>query len=42
MTKEEIAALLGRTREAAAKGQDELYKMSQHFDRTAKNPQWLG
>ena len=42
MTKEEIAALLGRTREAAAKGQFELYKISQHFDGTAKNPQWLG
>jgi predicted aldo/keto reductase-like oxidoreductase len=42
MTKEEIVALLGRTREAAAAGQFELYKMSQHFDGTAHNPQWLG
>jgi hypothetical protein len=42
MTKVETAALLGRTREAAAKGQFELYKISQHFDGTAKNPQWLG
>ena len=42
MTREEIAALLGRTREAALKGQLELYKISQHFDGTAKNPQWLG
>jgi predicted aldo/keto reductase-like oxidoreductase len=42
MTKEEVAALLGRTREAAAKGQYELYKISQHFDGTAHNPQWLG
>jgi predicted aldo/keto reductase-like oxidoreductase len=42
MTKEEITALLGRTREAAAKGQFELYKTSQHFDGTAHNPQWLG
>jgi hypothetical protein len=42
MTKVEIAALLSRTREAAAKGQFELYKISQHFDGTAKNPQWLG
>jgi predicted aldo/keto reductase-like oxidoreductase len=42
MTKEEIAALLGRTREAALKGQFELYKISQHFDGTARNPQWLG
>ena len=29
MTKEEIADLLGRTREAAANGQFELYKVSQ-------------
>jgi predicted aldo/keto reductase-like oxidoreductase len=42
MTKDEIAALLGRTREAAARGQFELYKISQHFDGTAHNPQWLG
>ena len=42
MTKEEVAALLGRTREAAADGQFELYKISQHFDGTARNPQWLG
>jgi predicted aldo/keto reductase-like oxidoreductase len=42
MTKEEIAALLGRTKEAAQKGQYELYKISQYFDGTAKHPQWLG
>jgi len=42
MTKEEIAALLGRTRESAAEGQFELYKNSQRFDGTAHNPQWLG
>jgi aryl-alcohol dehydrogenase-like predicted oxidoreductase len=42
MTKEEIASLLGRTREAAENGQFELYKISQHFDGTAKNSQWLG
>jgi predicted aldo/keto reductase-like oxidoreductase len=42
MTTEEVAALLGRTRDAAANGQFELYKISQHFDGTAKNPQWLG
>ena len=42
MTKEAIAALLGRTREAAEQGQFELYKTSQHFDGTTHNPQWLG
>jgi len=35
---EEIAALLGRTREAATKGQYELYKTAQHFDGTAHQP----
>jgi predicted aldo/keto reductase-like oxidoreductase len=42
MTKEEIAALLARTREAAVNGKFERYKISQHFDGTAHNPQWLG
>jgi predicted aldo/keto reductase-like oxidoreductase len=42
MTKEKITDLLGRTRAAAAQGQYELYKISQHFDGTAHNPQWLG
>jgi predicted aldo/keto reductase-like oxidoreductase len=42
MSKEEIAALLGRTREAAMNGKFERYKVSQHFDGTAHNPQWLG
>ena len=42
MTKEEIAALLARTRNAALHGQYELYKTTSHFDGTAHNPQWLG
>jgi hypothetical protein len=42
MTKEQVVALLSRTREEAANGQFELYKISQHFDGTAHNPQWLG
>src|SRR6201987_1116169 len=42
MPKEKIVALLTRTREAAVTGQFELYKISQHFDGTAHNPQWLG
>ncbi len=37
-----VAALLARTRTAASKGQYELYKVSQRFDSTAENPQWLG
>jgi hypothetical protein len=42
MDKAAVAALLGRTRTAARKGQAELYKTSWHFDGTAQNPQWLG
>lgn len=42
MTKEEVASLLSRTKHAAVNGRFELYKISQHFDGTAKNPQWLG
>lgn len=42
MEQAQVAALLERTREAASKGQYELYKTSNKFDGTAKNPQWLG
>jgi aryl-alcohol dehydrogenase-like predicted oxidoreductase len=42
MDKAAVAALLGRTRAAADKGQSELYKTSWHFDGTAQNPDWLG
>jgi len=42
MTKEEIAALLVRTRNAALQGRFELYKTTSHFDGTAHNPRWLG
>jgi predicted aldo/keto reductase-like oxidoreductase len=42
MTKEEVAALLARTRIAALDGRFELYKTTSHFDGTAHNPQWLG
>ena len=42
MTKEEVAALLARTRTAALNGQFELYKTTSHFDGTGHNPQWLG
>jgi hypothetical protein len=42
LTKEEIAVLLTRTREAALGGKFELYKISNHFDGTVHNPQWLG
>lgn len=42
MSQKQIATLLTRTREAAAKGHYELYKTSPQFDSTAMNPSWLG
>lgn len=42
MSQEQVTELLNRTRSAAAKGQYELFKTTNQFDSTAKNPQWLG
>lgn len=42
MKPEQVAALLARTRTAAAEGKYELFKTSDRFDGTAKNPKWLG
>ncbi|WP_245927583.1 aldo/keto reductase [Aphanothece hegewaldii] len=42
MNPEQVMDLLNRTREAAAKGQYELYKTTSQFDSTAQNPSWLG
>ncbi len=42
MGRDEVAALLARTRKAAAKGEFELFKTSAHFDATAHHPEWLG
>jgi predicted aldo/keto reductase-like oxidoreductase len=42
MSKDEMAALLGRTAKAAEHGEYELFKTSAHFDSTAKHPEWLG
>ncbi|HLO46815.1 MAG TPA: aldo/keto reductase [Kamptonema sp.] len=42
MDTEQVTAMLNRTREAATKGQYELYKTSNQFDSTAMNPSWLG
>ncbi|MDZ7952020.1 aldo/keto reductase [Nostoc sp. DedQUE09] len=42
MSKEQVRALLNRTRQAALKGQYELFKTTNQFDSTAKNPEWLG
>ena len=42
MKQEQVAALLGKTRLAANKGEAELYKTTWQFDSTAQNPDWLG
>jgi hypothetical protein len=41
-SKEELDALLAKTREAAATGRFEPFKTSSIFDSTAEHPQWLG
>ena len=38
----QLTALLDRTKTAAAAGKYELFKTTNHFDSTAKNPEWLG
>jgi aryl-alcohol dehydrogenase-like predicted oxidoreductase len=38
----QISQLLSRTKEAAAHGEYELFKTSNHFDSTARHPEWLG
>jgi aryl-alcohol dehydrogenase-like predicted oxidoreductase len=42
LPREQIAALLAKTKQAAQFGQYERFKTSNVFDSTAKNPQWLG
>ena len=42
MTQGEIAALLARTKKFAGTGEFELFKTSDHFDSTAKHPEWMG
>ena len=42
MTAAELTALVDRTRTAAAHGQYELFKTTNHFDSTAQHPEWLG
>jgi uncharacterized protein len=42
MSKEDVARLLAKTAPAAGKGEFERYKISNDFDGTAHNPQWLG
>jgi predicted aldo/keto reductase-like oxidoreductase len=42
MSAAEVKSLLAKTKQAAADGQFELFKTSQHFDSTAEHPEWLG
>ncbi len=42
MDKDEISSLLAKTAQAAGQGRFELYKSSDTFDSTRRNPQWLG
>jgi len=42
MTKEERKMLLAKTAKHARDGKFEAFKISSHFDSTAKNPDWLG
>ncbi len=41
LSEAELAGLLAKTSEAAQKGEFELYKSSNRFDGTVRNPQWL-
>lgn len=42
LTVQQRAELLARTATLAANGQTERYKISNHFDGTVHNPEWLG
>ena len=42
LTHAQIAALAAKAKQAAESGKFELFKTTQHFDSTAKNPGWLG
>jgi len=42
MSKQQVDALLAKTKRAAAKGEFELFKTTSLFDSTATHPQWLG
>ena len=42
MSQAEVAKLVAKTKDAAMKGEYELFKTSTRFDGTANNPQWMG
>jgi uncharacterized protein len=42
MDRQQVAAILAKTKDAAMTGKFELFKTSSHFDGTIQNPSWLG
>jgi len=42
MNRDAVAALLGRTKDAAMTGKHEGFKTTTNFDATTRNPNWLG
>jgi predicted aldo/keto reductase-like oxidoreductase len=42
LSEQEAATLLAKTAQAAEQGRYELYKTTEQFDGTARNPEWLG
>lgn len=42
MSQQEVAKLVSKTKDAALKGEFELFKTGTRFDGTANNPQWMG
>ncbi|MGB6686963.1 MAG: aldo/keto reductase [Terracidiphilus sp.] len=42
MDRQQIAAILAKTKEAAMTGRFELFKTTSHYDGTIQNPSWLG
>ncbi len=42
MTREQMDALLAKTKQAAMTGKFEPFKTTNQFDSTAQNPDWLG
>jgi predicted aldo/keto reductase-like oxidoreductase len=42
LSEQQVHALLNRTRQAAMSGKYERFKVSNEFDATAENPEWLG
>jgi hypothetical protein len=42
LTEKDVTGLLARTAEAASRRKFEMFKTTNAFDGTAKNPRWLG